>query len=213
LSSRRPYFTYIAVIAVIVIVVVGLTYAYVTTSSLQAQLSTESSSFAAIQSQLSSVQSQLLSASAGELQELNQITSVESALSTAASQYSSLLGNVSALRANIANLTAIASLQAEDKIWTQRTISLASDSCNRTTFTVVPYSGYYEVDFVSSSSTSLTVSLTWTAYGVVYSSNAVPTVPGITDFVVLPTSLATLSFCNSNFIAPTSLVVSLVYHY
>ena len=200
-------------VAVLVIVVLGLTYAYISTSSLQAQLSSESNSFTSLQSQLSSVQSQLLSASAAELQELNQITSVESALSTGAAQYSSLLGAVSALRVSIANLTAIAGLQAEEKIWTQRTISIASNSCNKTTFTVVPYSGYYEVDFISSSSTSLTVSLTWTAYGIDYSSNAVPTVPGITDFVVLPTSLATLSFCNSNFIAPASMVVSLIYHY
>jgi len=201
------------VVAVIVIVVLGAGYAYSSTSSLQSQLSSQSGSFTTLQSQLSSLQSQLLNANAAELQQLNQISSVESQLSTAASQYSSVVGHVDDLQTEVANLTAISDLQASQRIWNQRTISVASDSCNKTAFNFVPYSGYYEVDFVSSSTTALSVSLTWTAYGIDYGSTAVPTIPGITYFAVLPTSLVTLSFCDSNFITPASLVVSLVYHY
>lgn len=248
MSSGRSYARYIAVIVVIVVIVLGGAYAYLTTSSLQSQVSSlksnqtsllnelsslqtelssastelssasatqtmQLSSISSLQSQVSSLQTQLSGANAVQLQQLNQISSLESQLSTASSQYSSLQAQVSSLQGNITQLRGIAGLQLQTKWWDQMMVSVKANSCNKTTFTNVPYAGYIEVDFLSTSVAPLTAGLSWSAYSMTYSSTSNVIAPGSMFFIILPTSQTTLSLCDGSPFTPTTVIVTLIYHY
>jgi flagellar capping protein FliD len=171
------------------------------------------SSISSLQSQVSSLQTQLSSANAVQLQQLNQISSLESQLSTASSQYSSLQAQASSLQGNITQLREIAGLQLQTKWWDQRMVSVKANSCNRTTFTNVPYAGYIEIDFLSTSAAPLTAGLSWSAYGMTYSPTNTVIAPGSMSFIILPTSLTTLSLCDISTFTPTTVIVTVIYHY
>jgi peptidoglycan hydrolase CwlO-like protein len=241
LSSGRNYARYVTAIVVIVIVALGGVFAYLTTTSLQSQASSLksnqtslesglsslenelssasapeislSSSISSLLGQVSSLQNQLSNANSSEFQQQSQISSLQSQLSTDSFQYTSLQSQISSIQGQVANLTSIAGVQLAAEWWDQVSIGIAANSCNKTAFTDVPYAGYVEVDFLSSTPVPLNASLSWSAYGVSYSPTIVPSTPGIALFIVLPTSSATFSLCDSSASTPVTLVVTLVYHY
>jgi peptidoglycan hydrolase CwlO-like protein len=226
---------------VIVIVVLGGAFAYVTAASLQSQVSSLksnqtslesglsslenelssastpeislSSSISSLLGQVSSLQAQLSNANGTELQQQSQISSLQGQLSTAISQYTSFQSQITSLQGQVANLTSIAGVQLAAEWWDQVSVSIAANSCNKTAFSDVPYAGYVEVDLLSSTSVPLSTSLSWSAYGISYSSTVVPSTPGVALFIILPTSSATLSLCDASASVPVTLVMTLVYHY
>ena len=174
-------------------------------SSLKSENATLSEKISNLNQQVNLMQSQS-TISKAEISQLSaEVNSTQEQLSSTQAQLNSTQGQLN--RANSIN-----NLQSSTTILNDQTINQPASSYSYYTLSA-PYSGYFDVDVQSSSSSNTYVTVIWSAYGVSYSNTQTVGVQGSADFVVLPSSSIEVEIGNTNLVSGNSVTLSIFYYY
>lgn len=176
-------------------------------SSLNAKISNLQATLSSVNSQLSTITTELSSANSMNLQLQSKVASLQGQLTNASA-------TINALRGQVSDLQGIVQLK-DQTIWVnQKVLTVPPNSCNR--YAMVgntSYAGYLGISVLASTTPSVTVGASWSAFGIDYSDSASPGSAGTALFIVLPTNSMTYEVCNYYSFVNAMITVTVTYYF